>query len=66
MAAQEHGGTFTVTMLAVLREPFEEWLASRGLVMGSIPGTDALIVVPGPELSACFLGERLYGPPPAD
>lgn len=65
MPGQEHQGTFTVTMLAVLRQPFEEWLASRGLIMGPIPETDALIVVPGPELHARELDERLYGPGPA-
>lgn len=44
--------TFQVTMLDVLREPFEQWLASRGLLLAHIPDTDpdVFIVVPGPEL----------------
>lgn len=37
---------FSVAMLGVLRGPFEEWLAHRNLVMGRIPDTDQLIVVP--------------------
>lgn len=47
--------TLTVTMLDVLREPFEEWLASRGLVMARPPDfedPDAYIVVPGPMFDA--------------
>lgn len=45
----EPNGLFTVTMLDVLREPFEEWLASRGLMIARIPDPDIetpLIVVP--------------------
>jgi hypothetical protein len=37
---------FSVTMLGVLREPFEDWLSRRGLMMGLIPGSDQYVVVP--------------------
>lgn len=39
--------TFAVTMLTVLREPFEQWLRSRGLELVAIPDEGgALIAVP--------------------
>jgi hypothetical protein len=39
----------TITMVAlhpVLREPFEQWLAGRGLQLGKIPTEDVWIVAP--------------------
>lgn len=47
--------TFNAMMLDVLREPFEQWLASRDLVMVRPPDfedPDAYIVVPGPMFDA--------------
>lgn len=47
---------FHVTMLGVLREPFEQWLRGRGLVLAHVPGTepDELIVIPSDELMQRF------------
>ena len=57
---------FLVMMLGELREPFERWLDSRGLLLGQVPGAgpNTFIVVPGPELHARYLDERLHGTPP--
>lgn len=48
MAATARNSTFNVTMLGILKRPFEEWLASRNLVAVEVPGEDPnhLIVVP--------------------
>ena len=44
--------TFTVTMLAVLREPFEQWCRANGLILEQTPqdrGTNQYIAVPHPD-----------------
>jgi hypothetical protein len=48
MTDDDGGKVFTVTMLDVLREPFERWLESRGLEIATVPESspDAYIVVP--------------------
>lgn len=44
--------TFSVMMLSVLREPFEQWVRERGFVVEHVPGSDpdTLVVVPDPEI----------------
>jgi hypothetical protein len=52
--------TFTVTMLSVLRGPFEEWLACRGLEIAQVPlHDDALIVVPTEALIVAGYGDDM-------
>lgn len=51
--------TFNVTMLDVLREPFQEWLSGRGLVLAHVPDSaeDSFIVIPA---------DFLFGAPPPE
>lgn len=59
----EHQGTFTVTMLGVLRPRFEQWLATQQLTMGVVPGSDpdasGYIVVPTDEALADIVERRV-------
>lgn len=69
MAGQGDGGTFEVSMLDTLREPFERWLRNRGLLMVHVPETaeQMYAVVPDPDWNAILTGPDagawLDGPP---